>query len=519
MVRQGLQLGSMAFRVLLMSTLVMGGCRTTGSEQTSLQGFAASPDDVEPRVPEDMFAMFHHTDPSLEEIARLIRDPRYQRLDIAMYSFTTSDSSPVIQALRDPVVQQRIQSGDFIVRIIFQGYDGSRESDSTVLEEIGADVRTFRSKHMHHKLGIFDANDVDPVVVTGSANWSMSSYSRYNENILFVKNHLGVARAYQAEFEKLWSWAVPFGSDLQFPANTVEDPADVAYGVEPLFNSENFEFSDGTIRIKRGEGKRYTLTRALVKAIDGATNNIKMATTRIALRPVYDALLRAVERGVTVQIITNQDQYDFRNVRDDWRLKTCEPTSSDDHLLACCDRVRNPETGVQELMYDPYEDKCSTSQVHSYFLAQDTFPGHENVDVRIKFFSLAPGRAANLLRQMHAKYTIVDDRIVFAGSFNYSVSSEKNHLENVVMIDGARYPETLADFQDNFGKLFNLGREEFLAPEIGFRDRFEKAHAERTQTTCDFTTGYALTYEEIDQILGARTRHRQWRRLPEACAG
>src|SRR5690606_25676947 len=109
---------------------------------------------------------------------------------------------------------------------------------------------------------------------------------------------------------------------------------------------------------------------------------------------------------------------------------------------------------------NPYVTRCSAGQNYSTFLAQENFAGHENIEVRFKFFDL--DLKSYLSKQMHSKYIIVDDREVLSGSFNWSYSAEYFHFENLVAIDGTRFPKVLESFTKDFAQLFALNRSEFM---------------------------------------------------------
>lgn len=504
-----------SFLSTIFTTVLLFGASSCGPKTSELAEINPNANAVEALDGEGLDPMFHPYDYTLEEIADRIRQG-YSRIDLAMYNMEETAKSPVIALLQEEEMQERIQSEEVKIRILFQGYGERQGPVSAALEALGADVRHFASsRDVHHKFGIFTDDELPPVLVTGSANWSMSSYNRYNENLLFIDDHPGVTSMYQAEFEKLWGTTKEFGHDKEFPAAWEGEPYEAEEGMEVYFNSENFDFTSTNISVSKTNPKKFTLTRALVDWIDSAEATIQMATTRINLRPVYDALIRAADRGVEIEIVTNQDQYNDPGRRSKWRLKACVEGGAASYLTACCDKVKDPETGETSLVFDAFEKSCSTSQIHGYFLTTEDFHNSDLIDVRVKLFSLTPSPRNSLSHQMHAKYTIIDDRIVVSGSFNYSVSSEYNHIENVIAFDGARYPLALEEFQANFVDVYGQGRDNFFGDE-GFQERFEEAHEEKTKTECDMDT-VALTYEEIDHLLSTRTRHKKWSKITAAC--
>ncbi|WP_141009968.1 phospholipase D-like domain-containing protein, partial [Salmonella enterica] len=74
----------------------------------------------------------------------------------------------------------------------------------TFLSNQGVPVRIdgqYADGYMHNKFMIVDGDTVQ----TGSFNYSASAVSRNAENALLVQNAPELAKAYQAEFNRLWN--------------------------------------------------------------------------------------------------------------------------------------------------------------------------------------------------------------------------------------------------------------------------------------------------------------------------
>jgi len=72
------------------------------------------------------------------------------------------------------------------------------------LKSFGIDCRPHPiTGELHHKYGVFDANGSDPIVLTGSHNWSVSAETINDENTL-VLHDARLASLFKAEFEKRW---------------------------------------------------------------------------------------------------------------------------------------------------------------------------------------------------------------------------------------------------------------------------------------------------------------------------
>ncbi|MBI4870278.1 MAG: hypothetical protein HY814_01780, partial [Candidatus Riflebacteria bacterium] len=96
------------------------------------------------------------------------------------------------------------------------------------------------SKLMHHKFAVIDAQTgSDPIVITGSHNWTKGADSQNDENTLVL--HSGtLATQYLAEFRR--RWAEPF----QVPTHTVAPPA---AGPAVLFTAVDLAHTPRTVEL------------------------------------------------------------------------------------------------------------------------------------------------------------------------------------------------------------------------------------------------------------------------------
>ena len=426
-------------------------------------------------------ALFHPTDPSLNVIAGDLRKAT-SNIDIAMYSMDVSDDSPVVMALKSEPLTSRIHNGSLHVRVIFEGYgsDEDNTAHSEALEQLGVDVRWFSSgRKVHHKFAVIDGDQPSPTLITGSANWSLGSMKNYDEAIMVFRGEPGISQTFQKEFNLLWGLSSEYGV-TRFPETITVGDAPMEPGVSVAFNTANFKITGS--RLTAIEPKVWTLTHAIVVEIDAAQTSLKIASTRIVLRPIYNAILRAAARGVKIDILVNEDQYELPNVR---------LTS----VLADC--------------ADEYDDSCSKNIDFPWFLESLSYPGRENVTVHVKFFSL--NTRVTLAKQMHAKYVVTDDNRVASGSFNWSSSSEYDNIENVVKLVDSDYHNVITAFSDNHARIFSRGRDQY-APYI---QKIETAITTGVKTDCAFAP-MALTYKEIDYLLdsGQRAGHKPFK---DAC--
>jgi phosphatidylserine/phosphatidylglycerophosphate/cardiolipin synthase-like enzyme len=385
---------------------------------------------------------------------------------LALYNIDSSKRNPIIKHLASPTVQKRIKGGDLHIRMIFEGYESKEKNLEKMLEleKLGIDVRALgSSRKMHHKFAVIDGHKRDGSVITGSANWSMMSFRNYNENTLYFDNEGEMTQEFQKEFDILWGASQEVGRQGKVLSYKFEKPSKSIGTV--TFNRDNFTIKNGRISKKRGD-KGYRLTDKIVRAIDEADHTLEIASTRFKLRPIYNAVLRAAKRGVDIKVLVTMGEYEWPSQRRKMQVKDC---------------------------YE-YDRKCSTSQNYAAFLAKGGFPGEENVKVRVKFFNL--NTMAYLNKQMHSKYIIVDNKTVVTGSFNWSYSSEFNHIENLIKITERESFNVVDDFNYDFDYMWDQDREA-LSP---LHALISEVKENNEKMSCGFDP-MALTYKEIDGLL------------------
>lgn len=133
---------------------------------------------------------------SKEAILREIRNARH-KIFFAMFVFTDRD-------IRDALIEKHRQGVE-----VWGTFDNlaanSQYSARHGLLKAGAKVvRDGGSGLMHHKFMVIDPGYSNPVVITGSMNWTNQA-SRYNdENFLIIRDNQDIAMDYFNEFLHLW---------------------------------------------------------------------------------------------------------------------------------------------------------------------------------------------------------------------------------------------------------------------------------------------------------------------------
>jgi len=119
-------------------------------------------------------------------------------LEFGLLSFTRDD-------LGQAVIDKDIEFGVTVRGIIEQ--ENGTGSEFATLAAASVDVRSHTgvTHTFHHKYLIVDANSIsaDPIVLTGSHNWSNNAENNSDENTLIIHDAI-TANIYLQEFEKRW---------------------------------------------------------------------------------------------------------------------------------------------------------------------------------------------------------------------------------------------------------------------------------------------------------------------------
>ncbi|MFO0677572.1 MAG: phospholipase D-like domain-containing protein [Polyangiaceae bacterium] len=427
---------SLAPLVALLGTLGLGstvactanveGDETT--DETSESAFTASREVV--------FSPQTGTATHTAKIAGLI-DRAQKTIDVAIYSFSDANISAALE---------RATARGVKVRLVFEtardekGLTGPAlvASKSGQLEKRGVDVR-YVNKIMHHKMMIIDGprdrktTARTAMLVTGSANWSNSAATKYDENTLFVAGEQELTLRFQREFNLMWdnsrdfaSASFPFEtSTLAIPDPITPDSADV----DVKFTSANFDRNGTTFK----STDRNEVADELVRAIQGATKSIHVASGHLRSRPVAEAIMAKVESDPNLDVRLYLDGQEFIS------------ESGHREQLADLEDCRTKAAGDAAKLLD-----CNDKGFLFGFMV-----GQKGADVRYKYYMYRWN--AQTAPQMHHKYMVIDGSTLYTGSYNLSDNAEHETFENMTMWKGAKYASLVAAYEANFESMWTTG--------------------------------------------------------------
>ncbi|MDQ3297708.1 MAG: phospholipase D-like domain-containing protein [Myxococcota bacterium] len=416
-------------------------------------------------------------------IAQMIRDARFT-VDIAMYSY--SDAG-INAAIADAVTR------GVKVRFLF---DTAREDKNQVdpavraatksgrLEAMGVDVR-YVNKILHHKFALVDGPRDDKAraatakIVTGSANWSNSAATVFDENTLFIEGSAKLTASYQQEFDLLWKGSRDFVgpapvqalSTANIDASQVPEEA----GLAVLLTRLNFTptGSDGTTWSANKD--KLVVSDQFVAAINRAETSIHVGSGHLRLRPVAEALVARKQANPALDIKVYLDQQEFISASGDAFQR--------DRVETCIASATTP-AAVRDCSYNNF--LFSKALVDA------------GIDVRFKSYayrwdhSYAP--------QMHSKYVIIDSKELLSGSYNLSMNAEHATFENALHASGPQFEPLLAAFEQNFTTMWNTSR---AGTELA-------ALREQIATASSIPLVFpsiALTYAEFDSLRALIRQH------------
>ncbi len=414
-------------------------------------------------------------DSHLNSVARLV-DLSRTSIDIAIYSFRDGEIFDALERARERGVS---------VRVLFQSASEDRKSPagtrSARLEDMGIEVRWI-NKIMHHKFGIFDGPRSNPAVeakvgtlVSGSANWSSSAATRFDENTMLLNGEERLNLLFQREFNHLWEHSRPveWNEEIEFLTSTeiTQDMIDQTTGADAVFTSSNFRVYESsahgwTFSLEEGAVARGTL----VEMINGADDSIWIASGHMRSRQVAEALIAKAASDPSLDIRIYLDGQEYVSA---WY----HGTENDDYD----DCVADAAGDAGDL------EDCDDDGLHfGHHLSAAGLP------TRYKFYAYRWDYS--YADQMHHKYLIVDKDELATGSYNMSTNAEYSTMENLAVFRGAQYQDLIDSYVSNHQAIWETRRDGTYDTLI---DDIENGSGDSFPIVFD---PMALDFDEIDAL-------------------
>lgn len=366
-------------------------------------------------------------------------DRAERSIDAAIYSFSDAKITEALGRAVARGVKVRLVFNDAPADARLPAPAQAR-SKSAQLENLGVNVR-FINKIMHHKFAIIDGPRSDVAtaktarLITGSANWSNSAATRFDENTVFFSGNEEMNLRFQREFDTMWSHSRDFiGKDLPYElsSTSITDasiPDKPSQGV--FFTSANFTVRDTTFS---GTGAN-TVADALVAGIQGAQRSIKIASGHLRSRPVAEALIAKKQAmpAIDIKVYLDGQEYIAKGTHDIQiaELNEClAAASTDAKRRACTDK----------------------GFLFGYQI------GQAGIEVRYKYYAYRWDHG--YAPQMHHKYLLIDGARLYSGSYNLSDNAEHQTFENMMLLEGSENANVVKAFDDNFEKIWKTGKDE-----------------------------------------------------------
>jgi phosphatidylserine/phosphatidylglycerophosphate/cardiolipin synthase-like enzyme len=349
-------------------------------------------------------------------------------IDIAIYSLSDRLIVQTLTELAAKKIQIRLILNQ--PRVKCRPASG-RQTLCEQLENAGIDVR-YVIPVMHHKFVLVDGMQTGSFetvkLMTGSTNFSGTAFSSYDEDWLRYNGTSSVVKGFQNEFNFLWDHSIDYpGPATSVPSVQVSSD----YTRNAFFTSANSERNSAAGSFS-WDASRNSVNTAVAREIDLAKSSIKVAQAHFRSPVIYTAIKNAWDRGVDVRMVLDQQEY--------------RPQA---------------ENAGNNLFFDETLSALGVS-------------------IRYKTYSVKWDHAT--AKQMHSKFSIIDDSKVFTGSYNWSENSESNTFENMVFItDKAIVDRYLKQFEIIFS--YRDGEYDDMIKKLETSTRFNDCNMEPMSMT------------------------------------
>jgi len=220
-----------------------------------------------------------------DTIIRYINRAKYT-LDVAIYNFSIAGISNIANALNQAYAR------GVTIRVVTDASAGN----SGIPELTGGIKRIARPSGdgiMHDKFMIVDgksSDPMDPIVWTGSCNWTAQNINTDDNNILFIQD-MSLAKIYLLEFEEMW------GSTTNDP-----DPSNAKFGIDKTDNTPHDVIIAGIpmeVYFSPSDG----VNSLIINHINQADADIEIFTMLITRDDIGDALYDQAIAGIDERVV------------------------------------------------------------------------------------------------------------------------------------------------------------------------------------------------------------------------
>jgi len=211
-------------------------------------------------------------------------------IDVAIYNFTIEGISNIANALNAAFYR------GVTVRVVTDGSTGN----SGIPELTGGIKKIARPAGdgiMHDKFMIIDGKSTDPndpIIWTGSCNWTEWNINTDPNNILFIQD-MSLAKVYMIEFEEMW------GSTTAIP-----DPAKAKFGIEKTDNTPH-DLIIGGNRVEVYFSPSDGVNSVIIDHINTSNNDIEVNTMLITRTDIGYALRDQANIGINIRVMIDNE--------------------------------------------------------------------------------------------------------------------------------------------------------------------------------------------------------------------
>jgi phosphatidylserine/phosphatidylglycerophosphate/cardiolipin synthase-like enzyme len=327
-----------------------------------------------------------------EDTARRVAEflrPARESLELALYDVRLPD--PVGSIVADEL--RAAHERGVKVRLVYNTDSGRPaalhpppETRPDILEELPIETRAISGVPdlMHHKYAVRDSE----AVWTGSANWTIDSWSR-QENVLAIVEDGQVGKRFAANFEELWE-----KRDVE--RSGFGEPDAVSVG-------------GAQVRAWFTPGHGEELSQRIATLIGGARERVRIASPVLTSGPVLATLNELAERGRAdvagvvdgPQVATVFEQW-AENARSAWKIPLLKKALTALPFSAKPSTPWRPDGGVHDFMHAKLTVADDTVFLGSFNLSRSGEDNAENM-LEVRDAELA-GRMAAFIDQVRGLY-------------------------------------------------------------------------------------------------------------------